>query len=78
MKLRIPKRQPGVPGAEALVHLCMILDRHIPILRTAFLMAGVLAAALKVGTLADFLFATGLLLQFAIWFDHWWMAQRSR
>ncbi len=79
MKLRIPKRQPGTPGAEAaLVHLCEMLDRCIPILRTALLIAGVLAAALKGGRIADFLFATGLLFQFVIWFDYWWVTKRAR
>lgn len=78
MKLRIPKRQPGTPGAEAaLVHVCEMLDRCIPILRTVFLIAGVLAAALKVGRTADFLFATGLLFQFAMWFNDWWIRTRA-
>ncbi len=77
MKLRIPKRQPGTPGAEAaLVHLCEMLDRGIPVLRTVFLVTGVLAAAFKVGRGADFLFATGLLFQFAMWFEHWLLTQR--
>lgn len=79
MKLRIPKRQPGTPGAEAaLVQLCEMLDRCIPGLRTVFLVVGVLAAALKMGTIADFLFVTGLLFQFVMWFEHWWVAQQSR
>ncbi len=79
MKLRIPKRQPGTPGAEAaLVHLCELLDRCIPILRTVFLASGILAAALKGGRIADFLFATGLLFQVAMWFDYWWASKRVR
>ncbi|SDC21761.1 hypothetical protein SAMN05428966_101308 [Massilia sp. PDC64] len=79
MKLRLPKRQPGTPGAEAaLVHLCEMLDRCIPILRTVFLIIGVLAAALRGGWIADFLFATGLLLQFVMWFDYWWVTKRVR
>jgi hypothetical protein len=79
MKLRIPKRQPGTPGFEAaLVHFCKMLDHCIPGLRTLFLVAGVLAAALKLGTTADFLFATGLLLQVTMWFGDWWMAQHPR
>ena len=79
MKLRIPKRQPGTPGAEAaLVHFCEMLDRSIPGLRTMFLVTGVLAAAFQLGTMADFLFVTGLLFQFAMWFEHWWTTQQSR
>jgi hypothetical protein len=79
MKLRIPKRQPGTLGAEAaLVQLCDMLDRCIPGLRTVFLVVGVFAAALKMGTIADFLFVTGLLFQFAMWFEHWWVTQQSR
>jgi hypothetical protein len=79
MKLRIPKRQPGTHGAEALlVHFCQAVDRSIPGLRTAFLIAGLIAAALRMGTSADFLFVTGLLFQFAIWFESWWTTFRSR
>jgi hypothetical protein len=55
-----------------------MLDRCIPILRTLFLVSGVLAAALKAGRMADFLFATGLLFQFAMWFDYWWVTKRTR
>jgi hypothetical protein len=55
-----------------------MLDRSIPSLRTMFLAAGVLAAAFQLGTVADFLFVTGLLLQFAMWFEHWWATQQSR
>lgn len=53
-----------------------MLDRGIPVLRTVFLVTGVLAAAFKVGRGADFLFATGLLFQFAMWFEHWLLTQR--
>jgi len=55
-----------------------MLDRSIPGLRTMFLVAGVLAAAFQLGTMADFLFVTGLLFQFVMWFEHWWAAQQSR
>lgn len=55
-----------------------MLDRCIPILRTVFLIIGVLAAALRGGWIADFLFATGLLLQFVMWFDYWWVTKRVR
>jgi hypothetical protein len=79
MKLRIPKRQPGPSSAEAtLVHLCEMFDRCIPSLRTVFLVIGVLAAALRMGKTADFLFVSGLLFQFVIWFEQWWIIQRSR
>jgi hypothetical protein len=79
MKLRIPKRQPGTQGAEALlVQFCEVVDRSIPGLRTGFLIAGLLAAAMQTGDSADFLFVTGLLLQSAIWFESWWATGRSR
>jgi hypothetical protein len=78
MKLRIPKRLPRTPSAEAaLVHLCEVLDRCIPGLRTIFLFVGVLAAAFKLGTIADFLFVTGLLFQFGMWFEQWWATHQS-
>jgi F0F1-type ATP synthase membrane subunit c/vacuolar-type H+-ATPase subunit K len=78
MKLRIPKRQAGTSGAEAfLAHLCVAFDRSIPGLRTGFLITGLIAAAMRTGELADFLFVTGLLFQFAIWFEQWWCARRS-
>jgi hypothetical protein len=79
MKLRLPKRQPATPGAEAfLVQVSEAMDRSIPGLRTLFIIAGLIAAALRAGPGADFLFAIGLLLQLAIWFEHWWMAKRTR
>jgi hypothetical protein len=78
MKLRIPKRQAGPPSAiDFLALVCDALDRSIPGLRTGFLVAGLLAAAMRTGELADFLFVTGLLFQFAIWFEHWWCSRRS-
>jgi hypothetical protein len=40
--------------------------------------AGIAAAALNVDTSADYLFAAGLLLQFTIWFENWWLALRTR
>jgi hypothetical protein len=79
MKLRLPKRQPETPGAEAfLVQFCEALDRSIPGLRTAFILVGLIAAAARTGASADFLFVTGLLFQFGIWFEHWWIAKRTR
>lgn len=78
MKLRIPKRQPGLPGADTfLVQVCSAMDRSVSGLRTGFLVAGLVAAALRTGRTADFLFATGLLLQLSIWFESWWVAQRA-
>ena len=74
MKFRIPKRHPGTTDFTAfLIHCCDALDRSLPALRTLFLIAGVIAAALRTGLLADFLFVTGLLLQFSIWFENWWL-----
>jgi hypothetical protein len=79
MKLRIPKRQPGMPSAEAfLTQFCTALDQGIPSLRTALLVAGVVAAALRAGESADYLFITGLLFHWAIWFENWWGSARSR
>jgi hypothetical protein len=79
MKLRIPKRQSGTTGAEAvLLQWCAALDHSIPRLRTALIIAGLLGAALRTGQLADYLFVTGLLFQWAIWFEKWWRAIRSR
>lgn len=76
MKLRIPKRH---WSAEALlVHFCRALDRSVPLLRTMFLVAGLIAAATRPGRSGDFLFGTGLLFQFAIWFEGWWVTQRAR
>jgi hypothetical protein len=78
MKLRLPKRQSGTPGVEVLlVHFCEALDRIIPTLRTIFMIAGLIAAAARVGLVSDFLFATGLLLHFAISFENWWIAKRT-
>jgi hypothetical protein len=61
-----------------LVHFCASLDRSLPTLRTFFIVAGVIAAAARTGICSDILFVTGLLLQFAIWFEHWWMQKRTR
>lgn len=79
MKLRLPKRETGTPAAEAfLVQFCGTLDRSIPGLRTVFIIAGLIAAAVRTGATADFLFVTGLLFQLAIWFEHWWITKRTR
>jgi len=78
MKLRLPKRHSAVNVETMLVHVCESLDRSIPILRTFFMLAGLIAAAARTGLLSDFLFVTGLLFQCAIWFQHWWIQQRTR
>jgi hypothetical protein len=78
MKLRLPKRHSAFNTETMLVHVCESLDRSIPTLRTFFMVAGVIAAAARTGILSDFLFVTGLLLQCAIWFQHWWIRQRTR
>lgn len=70
MKSRIPKRQSGASDfATFLDHCCDTLDSSIPTLRTLFLAAGLIAALLRTGPLADLLFVTGLLLQLSIWFE---------
>jgi hypothetical protein len=67
-----------MPAVEAfLVQVCAALDRSVTSLRTVFLVAGLAAAALRMGRAADFLFVTGLLLQLSIWFENWWLARRS-
>lgn len=73
MKLRINKAG-RLSGQTALVELCVLVDRWIPAARTAFLVAGLAAAAGGVGQAADFLFATGLIFHFAICFENWWLS----
>jgi hypothetical protein len=77
MRLRLPKREAGQPGTVH-AHFCEAIDRSIPTLRTAFMVAGLVVAATRGGRLADFLFVTGLLFHFAISFEHWWTAKRTR
>lgn len=64
--------QPSVSASNC-VHA---LDKSIPTLRTILIVAGVAAAALKIGQTSDYLFAAGLLLHFSIWFEEWWRATR--
>jgi hypothetical protein len=78
MKLRLPKRHSVANMEASLVHLCESIDRSLPTLRTFFIVTGVIAAAARTGIFSDFLFATGLLLQLAIWFEHWWIHKRTR
>jgi hypothetical protein len=78
MKRKPAKRQSGTPATAVLLgQLCNGLDRSVPGLRTVFLIAGVLAAAAHTGQSADFLIAAGLLFHFAIWFEDWWITQRT-
>lgn len=74
MKIRLPKRplQDPAPALLAVVQYCERVDRAVPHARTLFLIAGVLAAALQAGAIADYLFGAGLLLHWAIWFQRWW------
>lgn len=77
MKSRIPKRHFGPSDfATFLVRCCVTLDGILPALRTGLLVTGIGAAALRAGLVADFLFVTGLLLQFSIWFENWWLKRR--
>lgn len=78
MKLRLPKRHSAANMEALLVHFSTSLDRSLPTLRTFFIVTGVIAAAARTGIFSDFMFATGLLLQFAIWFEHWWIQKRTR
>jgi hypothetical protein len=79
MNLKRLKRVLSMSGIPAMgVAGCIsTLDKSVPTFRTAFLIAGVLGAALGVDT-ADYLFAAGLLLHFTIWFESWWLALRAR
>lgn len=78
MKLRMPKRplQNPTPAMAVVVHCCERIDRTLPRLRTLLLIAGLLAAALQAGMVADYLFGAGLLLHWAIWFQGWWTRDR--
>lgn len=76
MRLRLPKRQAVRPDS-ILMNYCDVVDRSIPVLRTAFIVAGLIVAAVRGGRLADFLFVTGLLFHFAISFEHWWIKKRT-
>lgn len=76
MRLRLPKRQAG-RSDTVLVNYCEAVDRSIPVLRTAFIVSGLILAAVRGGRLADFLFVTGLLFHFAISFEHWWIKKRT-
>lgn len=76
MKLRLPKRQ-AERSDTVLAHYCDALDRSIPALRTALIVAGLIVAAFRGGQLADFLFVTGLLFHAAISFEHWWIKKRT-
>lgn len=80
MKIRMPKRplQNPAPAIDAVSHFCERIDRAVPHLRTLFLIAGVLAAALRAGAFADYLFGAGLLLHWAIWFQRWWTSDWRR
>lgn len=79
MKSRIRKRHLGTSDfATFLLHCCTVVDSAIPHLRTAFLILGLIAAALRAGGLADVLFATGLLLQCSIWLENWLLGARRR
>jgi hypothetical protein len=79
MKTRIPKRQQDTANAdEVLAQFCLALDRSIPTLRTALLAGGVIGAAARVGQTADYLFVTGLLFHWAMWFENWWCSRRAR
>lgn len=77
MRLRTQKQ--GRHGAlAALVELCELVDRGIPAARTALLVAGVVAAAISIDAIADFLFAAGLAFHFAICFEKWWLSTQRR
>lgn len=51
--------------------VCHFLHHVIAPLGTASLILGLIAAAVGVGRLADYMFATGLLFHLVVWFDIW-------
>jgi hypothetical protein len=61
-----------VAQGYAVGRLLAVLDKSVPLLRTVFLIVGIAAAGLGAATIADYLFAAGLLLHFTIWFEGWW------
>jgi hypothetical protein len=77
MKDKLRKQQAG-RSETVLAYVCEAADRSIPVLRTVFIIAGLIVAAVRGGRLADYLFVTGLLLHFSISFEHWWIAKRTR
>jgi hypothetical protein len=60
--------------SRAIARGLAILDRSVPTLRTLFLILGIVVAGTRLGRAADYIFAAGLLLHFAIWFENWWRA----
>jgi hypothetical protein len=78
MKSNIANRRRPSRIELILVALCDMADHNISGLRTVFLIAGVWAAGAHRGRVADYLFATGLVLHIAIWFQAWWLARRER
>lgn len=79
MKLRLPKRplHNPTPAITAAAQFCERIDRALPLLRTVLLIAGLLAAALRAGTVADYLFCSGLLLHWTLWFQRWWIGAKD-
>ena len=58
--------------SQVLTRSVVRLDASIPALRTLFVITGIVGAAMHMGRAADYVFAAGLLLQLAIWFESWW------
>lgn len=72
-------RKASRPGISTIIlQLCALTDRCIPAMRAVLLIAGIAAAALKMGLAADFLFATGVVLHLAIWFERWGSKRSTR
>jgi hypothetical protein len=67
-----------VAPSRAIARGLAALDKSIPALRTLFLIVGIVAAATRFDRAADYIFAAGLLLHFAIWFENWWRCSVSK
>lgn len=66
------------PALEWANHACYLLDHFSAPLATATLFVGIIAVALQLGLVADYIFAAGLLLHLLVWFDAWRRPARRR
>jgi hypothetical protein len=67
-----------VAQGYAVSRLLAALDKSVPVLRTVFLIVGIVTAGFGAGRLSDYVFAAGLLLHFTIWFERWWRQAVSK
>lgn len=69
MKARLPFRALPAPRVSS---LCQLADTAVSPAGTISLLCGAVAAGAGSWETANFLFAAGLLLHFAVWFERWW------